>query len=275
LFVVHAEEAIGLLSQDVEDYPSALTHFENAFRTSHDVPFGESYMALHCATVLWRLGRDAEAEQKLAAISAEARKTNVINYNIESARARIQLSELQNRAALSTAQGALLNFPDLPSDELAGFEEVIAEAEARMGLTGPAQREADKLMALARKEADEDAIAAAELVGAEVSLAFRRSQKAGELANAANTYFASKRRKESEWLSLFYIAQAAKASGDADSSSAEAQKAIDILNELAKNWGPPTFQQYASRPDRQLAIRDLSAMCDRKGNSHHAKPQGL
>jgi tetratricopeptide (TPR) repeat protein len=272
VFVIHAEESIGDILLNEEDYPSALTHFESALQASHSVPVGEPYMALHCADVLWQLGRYTEAEKMLAAIPPESRKGDVIASGIERARAQMQLSQLQDSAALATAKSALLRFPAMPSDKLADFEEVIAVAETQLGQTEPAQRDADKLMALARKEADEDMLATAELVGADISLASREPRKAKTLAATAHVHFAGDRLKESEWLSLLSMAQADKASGDAEPSSAEAQKAIDILKELEQNWGPPAFHQYATRPDRQLAIRELSVLTSVKGSSHNARP---
>jgi tetratricopeptide (TPR) repeat protein len=271
LWVAYAEEAIGDLSLDEEDFPSALMHFEGALQASRSVPAAKPYAALHCADVLWQLGRYGEAEEMLAAVPSDSRNGDVIASGLERVRAEIQLSQLQNRAALATAQSALLRFHDMPPYRLADFEEVIAIAEAQLGQTELAQRDVDKLMTLAHKEGGEDMLAAAQLVEAEVLLASRESGQAGIRAETAYKYFALNGSKESEWLSLLYMAKAAKASGDAESSSADAQKAIDILKQLENNWGPPIFQRYAARPDHQLAIRELSGLSNLKGNPHHVK----
>ena len=92
-----------------------------------------------------------------------------------------------------------------------------------------------------------------------VDLQAHMPDQALPLAQAANRYFSSKGEKESEWLSLYYIAKASKAAGDVTGSSTNAKKALDILDELEHTWSPPTYHQYITRPDHQLALRELTS----------------
>src|SRR5208282_4497475 len=116
----------------------------------------------------------------------------------------------------------------------------------------PAQRDAQQLLALAQKQADEGMIANASMAIAVVDLQSHLPGQALPMAEAANRYFSSKGEKESEWLSLYYVAKACKASGDVTGSSINAKKALDILNEFEQTWSPPTYHQYTTRPDHQI-----------------------
>jgi tetratricopeptide (TPR) repeat protein len=270
LYAMHAEEELGNLSFDVQDYPTALTHYEGAFRASQSIPGAIPYMSLHCADILWRLGRYVEAERMLDAISLEAQRGTVIASGMERARAQLKLSQLQNKEALAIAQKALQSDSGMPYGKVADFEEVIAVAEVRLNRARQASQDADRLIALGHKEADDDVVASGELAEAQALVALHRSGTA--MAEAASAHFAATEEKESAWLSLFYAAKAARADGNADISSMDALKSIDILKQLEQDWGSPAFQLYATRPDNQLVIHELSALNEQKGESHHAKP---
>jgi len=270
LYAMYAEEELGNLSFNSQEYPSALGHFDRAVQASQSIPTAIPYMTLHCADVLWRLGRYAEAEQMLNGISPEAQSSTIIASGVERARAQMRLSQLQHKEALAIARGALQRYPEMPDEKVADFEEVIALAQVRLNRADQAAHNAEKLIALGRKEANEDVIASGELAEAQALVALHRSGIA--MAEAAGAHFATTDEKESKWLSLFYAAQAARAAGNTDISSKDARKSIDILRELEQDWGSPAFHQYATRPDNQLAIRELSVLNEQKGESHHAQP---
>jgi hypothetical protein len=267
---MYAEEGLGGLSLDVQDYPTALIHYEGAFRASQSIPGATPYMALHCVAVLWRLGRYADAERMLDTISLEAQKSTLIASGVALIRAQMKLSQLQNKEALAIAKEALKRFPEMSYGQIADFEEVIALAQVRLNRADEAAKDAETLMALGRKEADEGVVASGELAEAQALLALHRSGTA--MAEAANAHFSATDEKESKWLSLFYAAQAARADGNADISSTDARKSIDILKQLEQDWGSPAFRQYATRPDNQLVLHELSVLNERKGDSQHAKP---
>jgi serine/threonine protein kinase/Flp pilus assembly protein TadD len=270
LYAMYAEEELGNLSFNSQDYPAALIHFEGAFRASQSIPGAIPYMSLHCADILWRLGRYAEAEHILDAISPEAQKSTLIALGVARIQAQMKLSRLQNKEALAIAKEAIRRFPEMSYGQVADFEEVIALAQVRLNRADEAAQDAEKLMALGRTEADQGVVASGELAEAQALVALHRSGIA--MAEAASAHFAVTDEKESKWLSLFYAAQAARAAGNADMSAKDARKSIDILKELEQDWGSPAFHQYATRPDNQLVIHELSVLNERKEESHHAKP---
>jgi len=225
---------------------------------------------LHCADVLWRLGRYAEAEQMLNHISPEAQQSTLLASGVARTRAQLKLSQLLNKEALTIAQDALERFPEMSYAKIADLEEVIALAEVRLNRTAQAKRDADKLIALGHKESDDDVVAAGQLAEAQALTALDGSGLA--MAEAANAHFAVGDERESKWLGFFYSAKAAEAAGNKDLSSNYAQKSIDILKELEQDWGSPAFHQYSTRPDNQWAIGQLSALDQQKGEIHHAKP---
>jgi tetratricopeptide (TPR) repeat protein len=259
---MEAEEVVGSVGQDIEEYPTALTHFAGAHKASQDLHQNEPYEALHCADTLWRLGRYSDAEEMLASVPAEARSRVDIGSGIADTQAQMQLSQGQFRKALTTARNAIRTFPSLPSSLLADFERIEAMAEAQLGDLEAARRDADTLLALAQKEKDEGMTAGAELLDAEILLRSHQPEKALAMAEAANRYAAGKGQKESEWRSLLYLASAAKDSGDKEGSVKRAEQALEILNRLQQSWGDSTYQQYTSRPDHQLALRQLSGLKD-------------
>src|SRR5208337_139097 len=110
---------------------------------------------LHCADALWRLGRYSEAEELLTSIPASAAARSDIASNSEIIRAQMRLSERRFGAALSLSRHALAKFPDIPASEIAELERVETLSEAELGQTKQAQKDAQQLLAMAQKQADE------------------------------------------------------------------------------------------------------------------------
>lgn len=73
------------------------------------------------------------------------------------------------------------------------------------------------------------------------------------MAEAANQYFSTKDEKESEWLSLYYVAKACKLKGDIRNSSINAQKAIDISANSSKVGVPPLIASTLTGPIARLS----------------------
>ena len=228
-----AEEAVGSAYLALEDYPAALAHFERALEIASKLHNAEAYQEAHCAEVLWRLGRYQDAEEMLARIPQGDRQRGDIGADIAgTSSAAMLLSRGKNLRLSSISRQALHQFPSLPGDTVADFVEVAALAEARLGKLDQARGDADKALALAHKETNEDLVAQAQLVEAEVYWRSHLPAKALAFAQSAAVYFSAKGKKESEWLSLFYLAQAARVSGDVPSEVRDVQKALDILANL-------------------------------------------
>jgi serine/threonine protein kinase len=252
-----AEESVGRILLNLEDYPGALTHFEEALKSGRLIHENVAYEELNCADTLWRLGRYGEAEEMLSAIPAEDKKRIDIASALDLTEAQMRLSQRRYSEALSISRRALNTFAELPMAKIADFESVESLVEAELGQSKQAQNDAQQLLALAHKQSDEGLIAEAQMTLAVVNLQSHLPEQALAMAAAANAYFSSKGEKESEWLSLFYMAKAYKATGDITSSSTNAKKALDIIGEIEHAWNPPAFYQYSTRPDNQLAVREL------------------
>jgi tetratricopeptide (TPR) repeat protein len=270
--IILAEETVGSVWLDLGQYPTALVHSENALKTSKSIHQNVAYETLYCVTSLWRLGRYDEAEEMLVSISADDKGRADIAAGIASNQAQILLSQGQFRKALTVAQKALQTLPEVTAATNADLKGVVARSYAELDQGKEASQEADQLLTLARREAnkdraadegkkvDEGMVASAELVEAEVALHAHLAAKAMPMAQAALQYFKEKDIKQSEWMSLLSMAEAAKESGDEGTAEKSAKEAIDILRNLEQNWGSPVFRQYSSRPDIQVDLKKLSTL---------------
>jgi tetratricopeptide (TPR) repeat protein len=252
-----AEEAVGVADFGLQDYPAALAHFDRALEVSRALHENEAYQENLCADALWRLGRYEDSEKTLAAIPPDARRRNDIGSYFDDIRAQMELSKGKYRDALSISQNALQTFPKLQADKTLDYLAVKTLAEAQLGHLVQARLDADKLFDTARQRGDEYLIAQAELTAANVYLALHLPVKALSLARTSNAYFSTNGEKESEWISLLYLAQTEKELGDVRACADNARTASEILNQLKRSWGPSVFNQYVNRPDHRTAIREL------------------
>lgn len=255
-----AEEAVGAADFGLQDYPNALTHFEKALQVSRTLHENEAYQANLCADTLWRLGRYEDSEKSLAAVPSDARKRNDIGSYFDDIRAQMELSKGRYRDALFTSQNALQVFPKSQPDKMVDYMAVKAMSEAQLGRLAQARQDADKLLEYSRQDGNEYLLAQAKLTAAHIYLRLHLPKQALPFARSANSYFSSKGAKESEWLSLLDLATAEKYLGDTHACTKDATKAVDILNQLEKSWGPSVFHQYSTRPDHQVEVQELAEL---------------
>jgi serine/threonine protein kinase len=255
-----AEESVGRILLESEKYPEALAHFEQALKAALLVNGNFAKQKLNCAYTLWNLGRYQEAEDMLQTIPANAASRPDIASVMENTRAQMFFSERRFQDAYKTSRDALAKFKGMPAGEISDLKRVKALAEAELGQTRQAEADGRDLLMMAREQENEELIARANMVLSVVKLKEHVPTDARSLADAANRYFSSKGVKESEWLSLYYLAAACKGMGDSRESSLIAKKALDTLSQLRIAWGSPTFEQYVTRPDHQFAIRELAKL---------------
>jgi len=266
--IERAEETVGDAALDLEEYPSALVHFQRALAVGRKLHQNEAYQALHCAEILWRLGRYLDADEMLASIPAEWTAHEEIRSGMANARARMELSKGQYQEAMADSRKALRGFRSLSPARYADFVEVEALAEGYLNDLKHARRDADSLLDLAHRQNDEDALAQAQMLEADISLRLNRPDDATAFAQSANAYYSAKNLKESTWLSLLYLAKAAHERGDAVTSREKASRALGILGGVARSWGFQIFGTYISRPDYASAAQELSALQNREGVHH-------
>jgi serine/threonine protein kinase len=255
-----AEESVGRILLGLEKFPDALTHFEEALKASRLISLNVAYQEVHCADVLWRLGRYSEAEEMLESIPAPSAARSDIASSSETIHAQMRLSQRRYPEALSLSRHALASFRDMPARQIAELERVATMSEAELGQIRQAQRDAQQLLSLARQQSDEELVAEASMALAAVDLQAHVPDQALQMAEAADRYFSRKGQKESEWLSLYYVAKACKASGNTADSLASAKKSLDIVTGFEQTWSPPTFHLYATRPDHQVILLELAKL---------------
>jgi len=264
-YIQQAEVSVASLEMDQENYPAALPHFQRALQISHSIQNNEAYQALLYVNVLWRLGRYEEAESNLESIPADARGRIDISSSIASTRATMELSQGKYGSALMVAQSAIKSIRNIPFPREIELKGASAMAEAELGKSQQAQRTAEEVLDLANGEKDPGLIAWAQLTYAGVATKARLPQKARPMAELASRYFHSTGQRESEWLSLLWLARTSQELGDHTSAEKNAKQALDILHNFEQTWGSSVFHAYTARPDCKLAIQELSSMTGKIG----------
>jgi serine/threonine protein kinase len=260
VLVEGAQETIGSVFFELEDYPQALMHYEEALRLSRSTNEYIPYQTVHCADVLWRLGRYDDAAAMLKSITSQAAKRPDIALDIAHARAEMYLSQKRLSEAINVSDRVIKQNPKLGARDLIEFNSVSTLAKAQAGRVRNAQEAGQELLTLAQQTRDEKLIAEASLTQATLDLLAGSPKSARTLAEAANVYFSSKHLIESDWLSLLCAAQASSAMGDKTSSANQTQQIVDKLSTIEQNWSSPVFGQYRARPDIQAAMKQLSKL---------------
>jgi serine/threonine protein kinase len=260
VLVEGAQEMIGSVLLELEDYPQALVHYEEALRISHSTNENVPYQTIHCVDVLWRLGRYDDAVTMLNSITGQAAERPDIALDIEHAKAEMYLSQKKLSEAISISARAIQQNPKLGASDLIGFKSVTALAKAQAGRMREAQEAGHELLALAQRARNEKLIAETSQTQATLDLLAGSPKSARTLAEAANQYFADKHKVESDWLSLLSAAEASSAMGDNTSSAKQTQQIVDKLSAIEQNWSSPVFGTYRARPDIQTAMKRLSKL---------------
>jgi tetratricopeptide (TPR) repeat protein len=261
--LVQAEESTGGLLLNMERYPDALNHYQSALATARAIGQLMEYEAANCADALWHLGRYAEAKRMIDSIpSGEKRQPNIAVL-VDRVSANLALSQRRFKEALGLAQNALKTASVSAPSEVTELQIISGLAQAEIGAPDQAKRSCQAALDSAERGGDRYMSAEARLCAARSYIAAGSPQEAMPLAKAAWQFVSLSQQKESEWRSLLYLAKASKESGDLASSPNYAKKALDILSGLENNWGNRAYQLYVSRPDIQLARRELSMLAQK------------
>jgi tetratricopeptide (TPR) repeat protein len=250
-----AEEVLGGVLFQLQEYPNALVHYQEALNLSATTHENVAYQALHCADVLWRLGRYDDASTVLNSITGPAAKRPDIALGMNRAKAEMLLSQRRFSQALAIATKWTAKNSQVQPDDLVSFKKVSSIAKAYTGRAAEAQQDAHDLLALAQQQRDERLIADAQLTQAMVGLKTNSPQSAKVSAESANIYFSSKGEKESDWLSMLFAAQASGVLGDKTASALKTKQVVDKLHGIEQNWSPAVFAIYRTRPDIQVALK--------------------
>jgi len=245
-----AEEVIGTVRLEMEQYPEALTHFEKA-RSLADAASAKNEAA-HSADVLWRLGRYGESD---AMLRFEPVSENLSNYR-EQVRIESLLSRGNYREALSSAQQIVTTSTKLTLHNKQELALNVALAESRLGMK---QRALDDLRNLETQYPthEDNELATRELASAEIKLSAGQAQQAHDAAAKAAQYFASNEQLDSDLRSVCLAAAAAKMLKNKGEYDEFSKKAVDISGQIQQTWSPQVTQTYFSRPDIRTLLRQV------------------
>jgi serine/threonine protein kinase len=255
-----AEETLGGVLLELERFPEALAHFQEAVRLSRITGQNIAYELSHCADVLWRLGRDREADEALSSIPDEARTTSDIVTGIDKIRASMLLTQLRFAEARAIGRHARQIHTDLSSSDRADFGYIIFTAELGTGNIREARSESQALALLAQRQKRAALVARSNYLMALLDLRTNAPFRALQEAEAAQAYFADKQENESSWMAQAIIAKAEQETGNHAGAVLSAKKALDTLQDLQQNWDSPSVQSYKSRLDIQATVRQLQEL---------------
>jgi tetratricopeptide (TPR) repeat protein len=247
-----AEEVVGSVFFEMEQYPDALIHFMNA-KSLADTASTKAYGAINYAEALWRLGRYSEAETSLQFTPANDGMASMVG----AIRASLLASNGRYREARALSRQLLAQYPKMTSQDRHEIEIDIATAEVHLGMKEQALRD---LAALESEDGSGDPAEASRRnrIAAEVDLFAGLVPQAYEAARAAATHYASTEQLDSELQSTYL---AAIASNKMDPTSEESRRlsaqALDIISEIQHTWNPQVSKTYLSRPDLQMLIHGL------------------
>ena len=263
-YVALAEESVGDVLLRLERYPEALTHFQQGARDPQSLGQDLGYLQLDMATALVALGRFAEAESEMDAISPEMRQRTDVGSSVAVLRARVAASSGDLRTALRTVQATCEQYPSTRAD-LGELDRISIQAEAQAGRLVKARHDAAQLAFDAHAQGKGDKEAHANLLLADLDLLAGDGPGAQSHAGAAEQFFAAKHMPESQALSLLDGAQAARLTGDGALADAMSHKSVDIFRGLEQSWGTSAFTIYAGRPDRRKTFTTLAQMLREDG----------
>jgi tetratricopeptide (TPR) repeat protein len=264
-----AEESAGSILLEMEQYPGALSHFQEALAAARAVNQLVEYQLIHCADVLWRLGQYEEAQSTIASIPPDTAVHPRIRNSINLISAAVLLSQKRYSDAISQARLGLAGRKDLAPATIASYDLIAGNAAARSRSPRTAmpfcQDARDRAVeAKASTETAEGGLCLAEaLIGQGMA------QDALPLAESSLKVFRNSGQHESEWRSLLTIARAYSAEHDWANARRNASQALQVLAQDVAGWGG-SFEGYAKRPDINTE-RDELSMLSRIDESRRGK----
>jgi serine/threonine protein kinase len=253
-----SEELMGGVLSNLEHYPEALSHFQEALRIARSIHENEPYQALHCADVLWPLGRYSEAQDMLAVV--ERSKNAEMISGAELVKGQILLSQEKFDELLAFTNKELTpGLSQTAPEDLPQFRLLRARAEVHSGQLKKASDDVTELAVWAQKEGDEDVANNIKLVQAEIYRKAGSPQLGEPLVDSARRYYAASGKKESEWLSLLEQARVYRSLGKPQECKASAQLALAILQEFEHAWPSSDYSSYITRPDNKVLQQELTA----------------
>ena len=244
-----AEELIASVLRELERYPEALEHYQKALAASRTQP-EKIFEQINCSRVFGRLGLFAEAEKILSSLPPQSEDYG----SLAAVRARTFLDQKRYDAALSEVEKSIGSAQE---DGRENLQLTAAVAELHLGRRESASKRVSEVLAEALDRKDIQAENQAKLVQIRLFLSEKSLSEARNLATEMSQYFHSSGQRESELLSLYYLAISQRQLGNRQASAEAAAKAIDIFRGWEQSWSPPLIQSYRLRADSVTMLRDL------------------
>src|SRR5271157_592818 len=238
-----AHESIGRIMSVQERYPEALEQYQQEVDLKPDAEH-IAYGNLGGGEALWRLGRYAEAKDKLRQAEASAAKLATLRLSLMSAQAEMSLSLNLFRDAAAMANRALASEASRNLLTAADFQRILGLALLRSGKKKDGLRNCEESLAAAAK--GNDATAAFDSRLAVLTARLETSDDAGARSVFHDLEPALAVHPESRWRALALMA------GMDRQFSARAREA---LADLAHLWGDAAYRTYLARPDVQKLSR--------------------
>jgi len=243
-----AEDVIGTVYREMEEYPTALSHFERAGDLSKSTR-NKAYETVSSANILWKLGRYSESDARLRDVPSNEE----FKIWVGEVRASSLLSRGRYREASKLAHGIRSQSPDMLATDRRelDMDSMIAEAHLR-----PKRQQfaswSDDFKEV--KTDDPSSIAKSNLVAAEIDLFGGSPESAYDEARKAAAYYDTTSQLDSELRAVAIATQSTQKLNRVAEYQALSAKIIDIISQIKQTWGSPVSQQYLSRPDLKMII---------------------
>jgi serine/threonine protein kinase len=258
LLMMQAEEVIGTIFLQKEQYPEALIHFQNALSFADSG--SRAYEALYSADTLWRLGLYTESEKMLDFAPA----TDRIAIAAGETRDASLLSRARNREAYSLAEQLLSKYPKMDIGDRQQIAVYRTLAEAHLGMKQQTLKDLDGIASYRQKGGSAEDWTT-DMAIAEGGLSVGLARQAYEAATRAAIHFASTGQQDSELRSVCLAAQAAKMLNNSEGYKAFSAKSVDIFSNIQQTWSPQMSRTYFSRPDIQMLMRGITVRAQSTG----------
>jgi tetratricopeptide (TPR) repeat protein len=255
--VAASHEELGSLYSTLEQYNSALDHYDESYKInkSLNAQFNLGYLAMHRGNMLWQIGRQEEAKNALteAYFIAKSPDGDLKHLWLTTClvEACLRLSQQDYKGAKAKSQQVL-------SLTGAQYKSLAIEAKLTLGLAqtrSGAPRtgilSCIEAVDLAKTTDDPKLLSNALLAYAEALLGIGQAQQALETTLQAQESFARYEQQESEWRAWQIAAQAKRWSGEITAALQYASKADKLISTVEQKWGIEVFNSYLQRPDIQ------------------------
>ena len=245
-----AEELIGTVYQNQENYPAALLHFQRA-QDLTDVQTTRQYESVMISEMLLRLGRYQEFENQLRFEPS----TPPIREGVREEQVQAEVSTRHFSNALASIDSFSIEYPELADDFRARliYSKTIAEANTHQ------MREALKDLALLKTDSSApDHPGLQLLASAEVKGALGDVAAAEDDAHRAAAWYRERHLLDSELRSVALEARLARTSGHLSTLGDLTARCVDIVAEIGQTSPPDDVKMYLSRPDIKALLEHQS-----------------